>query len=342
MPSEGRGTVSRNWPKLGVLDFVPVAQDESPAYTLGTTVEIAVLADRLGFRRYWIAEHWACGVATPSPEVLTPVIASLTGRILVGPAGILLRLYSPLKVACNALLAETLFPGRTELGLASGGASPDVVRALRTTDAEAAAVGRDADKVAEVLVYLEHRGPVPACPLGAGPPKVWVLGTGGDSASLAARLGTAFALSLFHRPTMPDPAAMDRAYRGAFRPSSDRWIDELGGLVRRFDADEVVVLDLCQRARIAAGRSNSWRAPSSQSVRAPREHANREFAGSCMGARQSSFDPACWLTRVNSAATRPAGVAPPAAVANLWRRARSAGSKAGTYRIDRRADREIR
>jgi len=224
-PFDGPSAGSRNWPELGILDFLPVGPAEDPASTLRATIDTAVLADRLGFRRYWIAEHWASGVATPSPEVLAPVIAGLTGRILVGPAGVLLRFYSPLKVAANALLAEAVFPGRTELGLARGGASPDVARALRATGdqaiADAAAPPYD-DKVAEVQAYLEDRGPVSAYLRAVAPPELWILGTGGDSASLAARLGASFALSLFHRPTMPDPVAVDRAYRDAFRPSSLR------------------------------------------------------------------------------------------------------------------------
>jgi alkanesulfonate monooxygenase SsuD/methylene tetrahydromethanopterin reductase-like flavin-dependent oxidoreductase (luciferase family) len=144
-PVDEPGTAVAGCSRLGILDLVGVTRDKDPANALGATIEIAVLADRLGFQRYWLAEHWGADVITPSPEVLTPVIAGLTNRIRVGPAGILLQFYSPLKVACNALLAEALFPGRTELGLARGGASPDVTRALNgSTSANASC---HADKV---------------------------------------------------------------------------------------------------------------------------------------------------------------------------------------------------
>src|SRR5271165_4381623 len=95
---------------LGLLDFCNVGIDGSAERGLGDTIEAAVLAERIGYKRFWLAEHWGPDVSTPSPEVLTPVIAGMTERIRVGPAGVLLPLYSPLKVASNALLAERLFP----------------------------------------------------------------------------------------------------------------------------------------------------------------------------------------------------------------------------------------
>jgi len=115
---------------MGLLDFCNVGADGSAERGLGDTIETAVLAERLGYKRYWLAEHWGADVSTPSPELLTPIIAGMTERIRVGPAGVLLPFYSPLKVASNALLAERLFPGRIDLGLARGGAAPQVVRAL--------------------------------------------------------------------------------------------------------------------------------------------------------------------------------------------------------------------
>jgi luciferase family oxidoreductase group 1 len=203
---------------MGLLDFCNVGIDGSVERGLGDTIETAVLAERLGYKRYWLAEHWGADVSTPSPELLTPIIAGMTERIRVGPAGILLPFYSPLKVASNALLAERLFPGRIDLGLARGGAAPQVARALAGhVDANIAATYPD--KVREVVSYLEGRGPVLAGPNISSVPEVWVLGAGGSSAPLAAQLGTRFALSLFHPGSAADPTIIRDLYRSNFLPS---------------------------------------------------------------------------------------------------------------------------
>jgi luciferase family oxidoreductase group 1 len=165
---------------MGLLDFCKVGIDGSAERGLGDTIETAILAERLGYKRYWLAEHWGADVSTPSPELLTPIIAGMTERIRVGPAGVLLPFYSPLKVASNALLAERLFPGRIDLGLARGGAAPQVVRALAGhVDANLAATYPD--KVREVVSYLEGRGPVLGGPNISSVPEVWVLGAGGGA-----------------------------------------------------------------------------------------------------------------------------------------------------------------
>ena len=200
---------------MGLLDFCNVGIDGSAERGLGDTIETAILAERLGYKRYWLAEHWGADVSTPSPELLTPIIAGTTERIRVGPAGVLLPFYSPLKVASNALLAERLFPGRIDLGLARGGAAPQVVRALvGHVDANIAATYPD--KVREVVSYLEGRGPVLGGPNVSSVPEVWVLGAGGSSAPLAAQLGTSFAVSLFHPGAGADPTIIRDQYRARF------------------------------------------------------------------------------------------------------------------------------
>ena len=82
---------------MGLLDFCNVGIDGSAERGLGDTIETAILAERLGYKRYWLAEHWGADVSTPSPELLTPIIAGMTERIRVGPAGVLLPFYSPLE-----------------------------------------------------------------------------------------------------------------------------------------------------------------------------------------------------------------------------------------------------
>jgi luciferase family oxidoreductase group 1 len=240
---------------LSLLDFCDVAADGSAEGGLAQTIESAVLADRRGFKRYWLTEHWGASVSTPSPELLTPVIAGMTERIRVGPAGVLLPFYSPLKVASNALLAERLFPGRTDLGLARGGAAPEVVRAL-TGNCDGRSVAADyADKVSETVSYLEGRGPIAAAPQAA--PEIWILGSGSGSAPLAARLGTCFALSLFHAGAASDPTIITDLYRSKFQASPLR-----GGRPRACIAVAGVCADTDAAAeRIALAHTNSFVRP---------------------------------------------------------------------------------
>ena len=104
--------------RLSVLDQSPVLAGASAAEALAATLDLAQAADRLGYHRYWVAEHHAmAAVADPCPEILVGRIASLTQRIRVGTGGILLPYYSPLKVAESFRMLEALFPGRIDLGV---------------------------------------------------------------------------------------------------------------------------------------------------------------------------------------------------------------------------------
>ena len=239
---------------LSLLDFCDVGTDGSAERGLAASIESAVLADRLGFKRYWLAEHWGVGVSTPSPEVLTPVIAGITERIRVGPAGVLLPFYSPLKVASNALLAELLFPGRTDLGLARGVAAPEVVRALVGDGDWRSLATTYPDKVCEVVSCVEGRGSVAARSDDGAAPEIWILGAGSGSAPLAARLGTSFALSLFHVGAAADPTIITDMYRSNFRPSPIR-----GGRAQACIAVAGVCADTDAAAqRIASAHTNSF------------------------------------------------------------------------------------
>src|SRR5689334_10225688 len=97
---------------LGVLDQSPVTSGRSPAEAIAETVELARLAEDLGYHRYWLAEHHAiAALADPSPEILVARVASATSRIRVGTGGVLMPYYSPLKIAEQFRMLEALFPG---------------------------------------------------------------------------------------------------------------------------------------------------------------------------------------------------------------------------------------
>src|SRR5919201_3486585 len=103
---------------LSVLDQSPVRSGLTAADAVRETLELAELADRLGYHRYWLAEHHSTGgLAGASPEILIGQVAARTSRLRVGAGGIMLSHYSPLKVAEQFRMLETLFPGRIDLGL---------------------------------------------------------------------------------------------------------------------------------------------------------------------------------------------------------------------------------
>jgi luciferase family oxidoreductase group 1 len=206
---------------LSVLDQSPVRTGSTAAAAVQETLELGEHAERLGYHRYWLAEHHATpGLAGSCPEILIGALAARTTRIRVGAGGIMLQHYSPLKVAEQFRMLETLYPGRIDLGIGRApGSDQRTAGALRA--------GPDAyfpAQVADVLGWLggtlpaEHpyRG-VAAMPEGPGMPEVWLLGSTDQSAAVAARLGTAF--SFAHFISGAGGPEVVRAYRDAFRPS---------------------------------------------------------------------------------------------------------------------------
>src|SRR5882724_2081552 len=119
--------------RLGVLDQSPVRSGGAVADAIHETLELAELCDRLGYHRYWLAEHHSTpGLAGSSPEVLIGQVAARTSRIRVGSGGVMLQHYSSLKVAESFRVLETLFPGRIDLGIGRAPGSDQLTaRALR-------------------------------------------------------------------------------------------------------------------------------------------------------------------------------------------------------------------
>src|SRR6266481_8086786 len=104
--------------KLSVLDQSPVSEGSTPADALRNTIELACLADRLGYERYWIAEHHSTrAFASPAPEILISRVAAETAHIRVGSGGVMLPHYSPLKVAETFRVLHALYPNRIDLGI---------------------------------------------------------------------------------------------------------------------------------------------------------------------------------------------------------------------------------
>src|SRR5512132_3502422 len=119
--------------RLSVLDQSPIRSGGTAADAIQETLELAQICERLGYHRYWLAEHHSSrGLAGTSPEVLIGQVAARTSRIRVGSGGVMLSHYSALKVAEQFRVLETLFPGRIDMGLGRAPGSDGLTaRALR-------------------------------------------------------------------------------------------------------------------------------------------------------------------------------------------------------------------
>lgn len=212
---------------LSVLDLSPVTTGSPAATALQNTLDLAQLADRLGYVRYWLAEHHnAPSVASSTPEIMIAQIAAITERIRVGSGGVMLRNHAPLLVAERFKMLEALFPGRIDLGLGRArGADPITSSVLERW--QNVAEDDFVERVEELVVLGGHGFPdghtfytVHAVPIDVPLPPIWLLGSTGYSAEFAAVVGAGF--SFAHHFSNYDAAAAMRAYRDNFRRSKWR------------------------------------------------------------------------------------------------------------------------
>jgi luciferase family oxidoreductase group 1 len=192
--------------RLSVLDQSPISEGSSGAQALHNTIDLARLADRLGYHRYWVAEHHGGPMlAGPSPEALIGPIAAATSRMRVGSGGVMLPHYSPFKVAETFSLLAGLFPGRIDLALGrAAGTDPLTTFALQR-DRRQAAPDDFPQQLAELLAYLEDRLPsdhpfarlAKTLPGSPERPEPWLLGSSMQSAVWAAELGLPYAFADF-------------------------------------------------------------------------------------------------------------------------------------------------
>ena len=172
--------------RLSVLDQSPISEDMTGSQALQNTIDLARLADGLGYHRYWVAEHHGGPMlAGPSPEALIGPIASATEHIRVGSGGVMLPHYSPFKVAETFSVLAGLYPGRIDLGLGrAAGTDPMTTHALQR-DRQRAMPDDFPQQLAELLAYYDGTIPV-SNPLHR---LMKVLpGRPGDAGAVAARL----------------------------------------------------------------------------------------------------------------------------------------------------------
>src|SRR5690242_16663471 len=213
-------------PPLSILDLSPVTTGNTGPQALRNSIDLAGMADRLGFTRYWVAEHHNMpAIASTAPDIMIGQIAAATERIRVGSGGVMLPNHAPLMVAERFKVLEALFPGRIDLGLGRApGTDPATSYALRRRQGIS-----DEDDFLErfnELMLLETRGFPPghpfhnvrAMPSDVALPPIYLLGSSDYSAQLAGHIGAAF--SFAHHFANFDAAEAMRLYRDNFRPSS--------------------------------------------------------------------------------------------------------------------------
>jgi luciferase family oxidoreductase group 1 len=209
---------------LSVLDQTPIRNGSDAPGALQETIQLARLADKLGYQRYWLSEHHnTTTLAGASPEILIARLAAETKHIRLGSGGIMLPNHSTLKVAENFRLLEALYPGRIDLGLgrAPGG---DRITAQLLNPSNTFDPQEYIRQIKDLDAFLSDastpgtiNGKVRAIPRIATRPELWMLTSSGESAYLAAHFGMALSYAQFINPI--GAAAAIRAYKAQFRPS---------------------------------------------------------------------------------------------------------------------------
>ncbi len=210
---------------LSVLELSPIPAGSSAAEALQATVRLAQLAERLGYTRFWLAEHHnSRGIASSSPAVLIAAVAAATERIRVGSGGVMLPNHPPLVVAEQFSTLQALFPARIDLGIGRApGTDPVTARALRRS-VDGLSADDFPEQLSDLIGFLRGEFPddhpyahIAAMPSTEQPPPMWLLGSSGYSAQVAGMLGLPFGFAhhFSARNTVP---ALD-LYRRSFRPT---------------------------------------------------------------------------------------------------------------------------
>ena len=190
--------------KLSILDQVPISNGKSAKEAIEATIELAQLAEKLGYERYWVAEHHDFkGLASPAPDIILGIIGSKTKRIRIGSGAVLLPNYQPFNIVERYNMLATLYPGRVDLGLGrSPGGSAETSIALAGDFLEK--VRKHPEKVDELLNFLNRSFPidtifskVSAEPVPKEKPIPWLLGTSVKSAVLALEKGLPYVFGHF-------------------------------------------------------------------------------------------------------------------------------------------------
>jgi len=246
--------------RLSVLDQSPIPEGSTGADALRNTIDLARLADDLGYHRYWLAEHHGgASLAGPSPEVVVGPVAAATTRMRVGSGGVMLPHYSPLKVAESFSVLSALFPGRIDLGIGrASGTDPLTTYALQR-DRRDAAPDDFPQQLAELLAYYDGTLPrdhpfkrLEALPGRPERPEIWLLGSSPQSAIWAADLDLPYAFADFINPGGRDIVATYRERAANPRVMVAAWVicAETDEEAQRLASSSRMTLTLLRQGRL--------------------------------------------------------------------------------------------
>ncbi len=179
--------------QIGALELCLTLDHSDPLHSLVNVVELSAQLECIGYSRFWISEHHHTQFAQTSPIVLLPMIGACTSQIKIGIGGLLLSLYSPLRIANDCCLLATLFPGRVEIGLGRGKPPADRIAHMIENDDGSTYQA----KVRSLLTFLDGTSqvrPIPAC---TRPPDIWLLGSQVVSRQLSEEVGLPYMHALF-------------------------------------------------------------------------------------------------------------------------------------------------
>ena len=205
---------------LSILDLAPVPQGSDVSQALANTIDLARHADRLGFNRYWLAEHHnMAGIASAATSVVIGAVAAATDRIRVGAGGVMLPNHAPLVIAEQFGTLNALYPGRIDLGLGRApGSDQATARALRRTlQGDVDGFPNDVMELIHWFAPATETQGIRANPGEGQDVPIWILGSSTFGAQLAAHLGLPYAFASHFAPA--EMSAAVRVYRDTFRPS---------------------------------------------------------------------------------------------------------------------------
>ena len=210
---------------LSILDLSPITTATSGAQALNNSIDLAGLADRLGYTRYWVAEHHNLpSIASSAPDIMIAMIANATRYLRVGSGGVMLPNHAPLMVAERFKVLEALFPGRIDLGIGRAPGTDQITSLALRRRQDIRDDDDFLDRFQELLLLERHGYPdshplhtVRAMPADVPLPPIFLLGSSGYSANLAATVGMGFAFA--HHFASHDAATAMTSYRRGFKPS---------------------------------------------------------------------------------------------------------------------------
>jgi luciferase family oxidoreductase group 1 len=205
---------------LSILDLVPIKENTTPGQALRQSLDLAGHAERLGYTRYWVAEHHnMIGIGSAATSLVIGFLAGGTSTLRIGSGGVMLPNHSPMVIAEQFGTLASLYPGRIDLGVGRApGTDMPTMRALRRNASHAENFPQDVRELQALLGPVEPGQRIQAVPGGGTEVPIWILGSSLFGAQLAAAFGLPYAFASHFAPDACLRAL--ELYRGNFQPSA--------------------------------------------------------------------------------------------------------------------------